>query len=79
MNNGNDLNLHSMTKLSGWLRYCSRNTYTEAQPRGHPYSRRLSVHHMISEKINQATTRALLGNIAGCKLLPGYKLLPGLR
>ena len=23
MNNDNDLNLHSMTKLSGWLRYCS--------------------------------------------------------
>ena len=22
MNNDNDLNLHSMTKLSGWLRYC---------------------------------------------------------
>ena len=24
MNNDNDLNLHSMTKLSGWLRYCKR-------------------------------------------------------
>ena len=24
MNNGNDLNLHSMTKLSGWLRCCSQ-------------------------------------------------------
>ena len=24
MDNGNDLNLHSMTKLSGWLRYCTR-------------------------------------------------------
>ena len=23
MNNDNDLNLHSMTKLSGWLRYYS--------------------------------------------------------
>ena len=23
MNNDNDLNLHSMTKLSGWLRYCT--------------------------------------------------------
>ena len=23
MNNDNDLNLHSMTKLSGWLRYCA--------------------------------------------------------
>ena len=22
MNTDNDLNLHSMTKLSGWLRYC---------------------------------------------------------
>ena len=22
MNNDNDLNLHSMTKLSGWLRHC---------------------------------------------------------
>ena len=22
MNNDNDLNLHSMTRLSGWLRYC---------------------------------------------------------
>ena len=22
MNNDNDLNLHSITKLSGWLRYC---------------------------------------------------------
>ena len=22
MNNDNDLSLHSMTKLSGWLRYC---------------------------------------------------------
>ena len=22
MNNDNDLNLHSVTKLSGWLRYC---------------------------------------------------------
>ena len=22
MNNDNDLNLHSMTKLSSWLRYC---------------------------------------------------------
>ena len=22
MNNDNDLNLHSMTKLSGWFRYC---------------------------------------------------------
>ena len=22
MNNDNDLNVHSMTKLSGWLRYC---------------------------------------------------------
>ena len=27
MNNGNDLNLHSMTKLSGWLRYCSCSVY----------------------------------------------------
>ena len=25
MNNDNDLNLHSMTKLSGWLRYCVRH------------------------------------------------------
>ena len=24
MNNDNDLNLHSMTKLSGWLRHCER-------------------------------------------------------
>ena len=24
MNNDNDLNLHSMTKLSGWRRYCAR-------------------------------------------------------
>ena len=24
MNNDNDLNLHSTTKLSGWLRYCSK-------------------------------------------------------
>ena len=24
MNNDNDLNLHSLTKLSGWLRYCFR-------------------------------------------------------
>ena len=24
MNNDNDLNLHSMTKLSGWLRYCHK-------------------------------------------------------
>ena len=23
MNNDNDLNLHSMTKLSGWHRYCA--------------------------------------------------------
>ena len=23
MNNDNDLNLHSMTKLLGWLRYCN--------------------------------------------------------
>ena len=25
MNNDNDLNLHSMTKLTGWLRYLSQN------------------------------------------------------
>ena len=24
MNNDNDLNLHSMTKLSGWLCYCDK-------------------------------------------------------
>ena len=24
MNNDNDLNLHRMTKLSGWLRYCGQ-------------------------------------------------------
>ena len=29
MNNGNDLNLHSMTKLSGWLRYCIRTKLKE--------------------------------------------------
>ena len=28
MKNDNDLNLHSMTKLSGWLRYC---TYTRVR------------------------------------------------
>ena len=27
MNNDNDLNLHSMTKLSGWLRYCQLNYF----------------------------------------------------
>ena len=26
MNNDNDLNLHNMTKLSGWLHYCTKLT-----------------------------------------------------
>ena len=30
MNNDNDLNLHSMTKLSGWLRYCVQSTISLA-------------------------------------------------
>ena len=35
MNNDNDLNLHSMTKLSGWLGYCIRyanNTTCDITP-----------------------------------------------
>ena len=32
MNNGNDLNLHSMTNLLGWLRYCVGALLT-VQPR----------------------------------------------
>ena len=45
MNNDNDLNLHSMTKLSGWLRYWVRVVFQESLPHFLSISNYLKAEH----------------------------------